>query len=230
MESLSQGFITAFKLLFSLDKEVYSIVFLSLRISAIAILAASIIGVPLGFIVGTRDFRGRELIGTVLNTFMALPTVVVGLFVFFMLSRQGPLGSMNLLFTVKAVIIGQFILATPIVAALTMSAVKEVEARVGPTARTLGAGRLRSAWTVLEEARFALIAAVVAGFGRAIAEVGSAIMLGGNIRGYTRTVTTAIALETSKGEFGRAMALGIILLIVAFTVNIFFRRLQAGTT
>lgn len=230
MESLSQGFITAFKLLFSLDKEVYSIVFLSLRISAIAILAASIIGVPLGFIVGTRDFRGREFVGTVLNTFMALPTVVVGLFVFFMLSRQGPLGSMNLLFTVKAVIIGQFILATPIVAALTMSAVKEVEARVGPTARTLGAGRLRSAWTVLEEARFALIAAVVAGFGRAIAEVGSAIMLGGNIRGYTRTVTTAIALETSKGEFGRAMALGIILLVVAFTVNIFFRRLQAGTT
>jgi tungstate transport system permease protein len=228
MDFLVQGLITAFKLLFSLNRDVYSIVFLSLKISSMAILAAALVGVPLGFLVGTRRFRGRNLVGTMLNTFMALPTVVVGLLVFSLLSQQGPLGSLNLLFTVKAVIIGQFILAAPIVAALTMSAVQEVDVRVRPTAETLGAGRLLAAWTVLEEARFALIAAVVAGFGRAIAEVGSAIILGGNIKGFTRTLTTAVALEISKGEYGMAMALGIILLAVAFTVNVFFRKLQAG--
>ncbi len=229
MDSLGQGMATAAKLLFSLDREVYSIVFLSLRISSAAILAAALVGVPLGYLVGTGKFRGRNLLGTLLNTFMALPTVIVGLFVFTMLSQQGPLGSLNLLFTVKAVIIGQFILATPIVAALTMSAVQEVDIRVRPVAQTLGAGTVRTAWTVLEEARFALIAAVIAGFGRAIAEVGSALVLGGNIKGYTRTVTTAIAMETSKGEYGMAIALGIILLIVSFAVNIFFRKLQART-
>lgn len=229
MDSLGQGMATAAKLLFSLDREVYSIVFLSLRISSAAILAAALVGVPLGYLVGTGKFRGRNLLGTLLNTFMALPTVIVGLFVFTILSQQGPLGSLNLLFTVKAVIIGQFILATPIVAALTMSAVQEVDIRVRPVAQTLGAGTVRTAWTVLEEARFALIAAVIAGFGRAIAEVGSALVLGGNIRGYTRTVTTAIAMETSKGEYGMAIALGIILLIVSFAVNIFFRKLQART-
>ncbi len=229
MDSLGQGMATAAKLLFSLDREVYSIVFLSLRISSAAILAAALVGVPLGYLVGTGKFRGRNLLGTLLNTFMALPTVIVGLFVFTILSQQGPLGSLNLLFTVKAVIIGQFILATPIVAALTMSAVQEVDIRVRPVAQTLGAGTVRTAWTVLEEARFALIAAVIAGFGRAIAEVGSALVLGGNIKGYTRTVTTAIAMETSKGEYGMAIALGIILLIVSFAVNIFFRKLQART-
>jgi tungstate transport system permease protein len=229
MDFLGQGMATAAKLLFSLDREVYSIVFLSLRISSAAILAAALVGVPLGYLVGAGKFRGRNLLGTLLNTFMALPTVIVGLFVFTMLSQQGPLGSLNLLFTVKAVIIGQFILATPIVAALTMSAVQEVDIRVRPVAKTLGAGSVRIAWTVLEEARFALIAAVIAGFGRAIAEVGSALVLGGNIKGYTRTVTTAIAMETSKGEYGMAIALGIILLIVSFAVNIFFRKLQART-
>lgn len=229
MDSLGQGMATAAKLLFSLDREVYSIVFLSLRISSAAILAAALVGVPLGYLVGTGKFRGSNMLGTLLNTFMALPTVIVGLFVFTILSQQGPLGSLNLLFTVKAVIIGQFILATPIVAALTMSAVQEVDIRVRPVAQTLGAGTVRTAWTVLEEARFALIAAVIAGFGRAIAEVGSALVLGGNIKGYTRTVTTAIAMETSKGEYGMAIALGIILLIVSFVVNIFFRKLQART-
>ena len=230
MDFLSQGILTAFRLLFTLDREVFSIVFISLKISSTAILAASIVGIPLGFLAGALNFKGRNLLGTVLNTFMAMPTVVAGLFVFFLVSRQGPLGSLNLLFTVKAVILGQFILAVPIVAALTMSAVREVDARVSPTALTLGASGMLRAWTILREARFALMAAVAAGFGRAIAEVGSAIILGGNIKGYTRTVTTAIALEAGKGEFGRAMALGIILLMVAFTVNIFFRRLQGGTT
>lgn len=227
MDFLWQGIVTAVKLLISLDREVYSTLFLSLRISSTALLAAALVGVPLGYVVGTRQFKGHDLVGTTLNTFVSLPTVIVGLFLFTFLSRQGPLGSLNLLFTVKAVIIGQFILTAPIVAALTMSAVHEVDARIKPTAQTLGASPLFAAWTVLQEARYGLMAAIIAGFGRAIAEVGSAIMLGGNIRGYTRTVTTAIALETSKGEYGMAIALGIILLMVAFTVNVFFRRLQA---
>ncbi len=227
MDSLTQGLATAFKLLFTLDREVYSIVLLSLRISSAAIIFAAIVGIPLGYLVGTKKFRGRNLLSTILNTLMSLPTVVVGLFVFALFSQQGPLGTLNLLFTVKAVIVGQFILAAPIVSALTMSAVQEVDNRVRPTAQTLGAGSFLTALTVLEEARYALIAAIIAGFGRAIAEVGSALILGGNIKGYTRTVTTAIALETSKGEYGLAIALGIILLMVAFAVNIFFRKLQA---
>jgi len=157
---------------------------------------------------------------------LSLPTVVVGLFVFSFISRQGPLGFLGLLFTPTAMVIGQFILAIPIITALTISAVQGVDRRVRPTALTLGANRLQTSITVLTEVRFALMAAIIAGFGRIIGEVGSAIMLGGNIRNYTRTITTAIALETSKGEFGFAIALGIILMIVAFSVNILFRYFQ----
>ncbi len=158
---------------------------------------------------------------------MALPTVVVGLLVYSLTSRQGPLGPLELLFTPKAMIIGQFILAAPIIVALTISATQAIDPRVKITAMTLGAGPLRTAVTVLSEARFALMAAVVAGFGRVIAEVGCALMVGGNIRGYTRTMTTAIALETAKGEFAFGLALGFILLAVAFFVNILFHWLQS---
>jgi tungstate transport system permease protein len=152
--------------------------------------------------------------------------VLIGLFVFSLISRQGPLGFLGLLFTPSAMIIGQFILAIPIIIALTISAVQGVDARVRPTALTLGANHFQTILTVLTEARFALMAAIIAGFGRVIGEVGSALMLGGNIRNYTRTITTAIALETSKGEFGFAIALGIILMVVAFSVNILFRYFQ----
>jgi tungstate transport system permease protein len=158
---------------------------------------------------------------------MALPTVVVGLLVYSLISRQGPLGPLELLFTPKAMVIGQFILATPIIVALTISATQAIDPRVKITAMTLGAGPLRTAVTVLSEAKFALMAAVVAGFGRVIGEVGCALMVGGNIRGYTRTMTTAISLETAKGEFAFGLALGFILLTVAFVVNILLHRLQS---
>ena len=226
MQYLLEGIAKAFLLISSLDPEVFSAVWVSLRTSFIAIVLASLISVPIGFLVATQNFRGKRPIVTLLNTLMALPTVVVGLIVYSFLSRQGPLGPLGLLYTPTAMVLGQFILATPIVAALTLTAVQGIDPRVRETAITLGASRLQLALTMTTEARFAITAAIIAGFGRIIAEVGSAMMLGGNIRGYTRTMTTTIALETSKGEFGLGIALGIILLAVAFTINILFQTLQ----
>jgi tungstate transport system permease protein len=163
---------------------------------------------------------------TVMNTLMALPTVVVGLLAYGFFSRRAPLGFLDLLFTPSAVIIGEFILSLPIIANLTVSAVQAVDSRAILTARSLGAGRVLMIWTILMEARFSLLVAIIAGYGRAISEVGSAMMLGGNIRFHTRTMTTAIALETSKGEFGFALALGFFLLLVVFSINILFHVLQ----
>jgi len=182
--------------------------------------------VPLGFIIATRQFPGKRTVATILNTLMALPTVVVGLTVYAFISRRGPLGMFGLLYTQTAMVIGQIILATPIIAALTMSAIQGVDVKVRKTALTLGATATQAAWTVLSEAKFGLMAAIIAGFGRIIAEVGSAMMIGGNIKGSTRTITTAIALETSKGEFGLGIALGIILLIIAFGINILLHHFQ----
>ncbi len=227
MHFLWEGLKTAFYLIATLDAEVFHIVGVSLRVSLTAVGFATAIGVPLGFALAVGDFRGKEAVAIVVNTLMSLPTVVVGLTVFVLISRQGPLGDLGLLFTRWAMVIGQAILATPIVAGLSMAAVQAVDRRVRETALTLGASRREAALTVLLEARFALMAALVAGFGRVVGEVGSAMMLGGNIRYYTRTITTAIALETAKGEFGQGIALGIILMAVALTVNLSFRRLQA---
>lgn len=226
MQYIFEGIAQAFQLLFSLDAHVFSAVWVSLRTSLIAVVFASLVGVPIGFLVATHTFRGKRPVTTLLNTLMALPTVVVGLTVYSFLSRQGPLGPLGLLYSPTAMIIGQFILATPIVAALTLSAVRSTDPRVQETALTLGASRLQTAVTITSEAKFAITAAIIAGFGRVIAEVGSAMMLGGNIKGYTRTMTTTIALETSKGEFGLGIALGIILLIVAFSINLLFQMLQ----
>ena len=227
MEYILYGILKAAELIATLDTEVFSIALFSLQISATATVCASLAGIPLGFLIETQDFWGRRGTITLFNTLMALPTVVVGLLVYSFTSRQGPLGPLQLLFTPKAMVLGQFILATPIIVALTISATHAVDPRVKLTAMTLGAGRAYTALTILAEARFALMAAVIAGFGRVIAEVGCAIMVGGNIRGYTRTMTTAIALETAKGEFGFSLALGFILLAVAFLVNIFFHYLQS---
>ncbi len=227
MEYILGGMWKALGLIFSLDREIFSIALLSLRVSTIAIFLSSLVGVPLGFIIGSGQFWGKKGLTAIFNTLMALPTVVVGLLVYSLISRQGPLGPLELLFTPKAMVIGQFILATPIIVALTISATQAIDPRVKITAMTLGAGPLRTAVTVLSEAKFALLAAVVAGFGRVIGEVGCALMVGGNIRGYTRTITTAISLETAKGEFAFGLALGFILLTVAFVVNILLHWLQS---
>jgi tungstate transport system permease protein len=226
MEYLVEAFGDSIELIFSLDREIYGIVGRSLVFSLTATFLAALFGVPIGFLVGTIRFRGRSGLLTVMNTLMALPTVVVGLLAYGFFSRRAPLGFLDLLFSPTAVIIGEFILSLPIIANLTVSAVQAVDSRAILTARTLGAGWAMTAWTILMEARFSLLAAIIAGFGRAVSEVGSAMMLGGNIRFYTRTMTTAIALETSKGEFGFALALGFFLLLVVFSINILFHFLQ----
>lgn len=226
MDYILVGIWKACELIFSLDREVFDITLLSLRVSAIATIFASLVGIPIGFIIGTEDFFGKRTLITLFNTLMAFPTVVVGLLLYSLISRQGPLGLLGLLFTPWAMVIGQFVLATPIVVALTISATQGIDPRVRLTALSMGANTFQTARTVLSEARFALISAVIAGFGRIITEVGCALMVGGNIRGYTRIMTTAIALETSKGEFAFSLALGFILLMVAFLVNIFFHWLQ----
>lgn len=222
MESL----VTAFQLIVGLDQDVLATVRTSLVTSSIAILLASVIGVPLGGLIGFRSFAGKRLVVTLLNTLMALPTVVIGLVVFGLLSRQGPLGSLGFLFTPAAMILGQMILAIPIVTNHSMVAVSGADVRIMPTLQTLGLGPLQTFGQLLLEVRFGIMAAVITGFGRVIGEVGVAMMLGGNIRGYTRTMTTAIALETSKGEFAFGLALGIILMAVALLVNLMLHQLQ----
>jgi len=226
VDYLLNSLLTAFGMIFHLNREVLNAVGTSLYTSGTSIVLAAISGVPIGVAVGLLRFPGRGLVMTLLNTLLALPTVVVGLVLFGVFSRQGPLGPLGLLFTPWAMIVGQFVLATPIVANYTVSAVAGADPRILPTAQTLGAGRFLGTWQLLQEVRFGVMAAIVAGFGRVIAEVGVAMMLGGNIRGYTRTMTTAIALETSKGEFAFGLALGLVLLSVALVINLFLHQLQ----
>ncbi len=226
MDFLTESLQHALRMILSRDGEVFVTVWTSLYTSAAAILAAAVVGVPAGTALGLGRFRGRRTALILLNTLMALPTVVVGLVLFGLLSRQGPLGSLGLLFTPLAMIAGQTVLAIPIVANYTVAAVAGADPRIFSTALTLGAGPLRAAAQLLREVRFGIVAAVVAGFGRVIAEVGVAMMLGGNIRGSTRTMTTAIALETSKGEFAFGLALGLVLMAVALVVNLFLHSLQ----
>ncbi|MDF1537055.1 MAG: ABC transporter permease [bacterium] len=217
----------ALVLIFTFDPEVVTVTFLSLRVAISATFIAAVLGVPLAYFVATREFPGKGAVLTLFNTLMALPTVVVGLFCYSFLSRKGPLGFLDLLFTPSGIILGDIILAFPLIVGLTIAAVNAVDPRARLTAVSLGATPRQASLTILAEARFGLMAALFNGFGRVVAEVGSAMMLGGNIKGFTRTITTSIALETSKGEFAFAMALGIILLTVALSVNMFFRRLQS---
>ncbi|MCK4622713.1 MAG: ABC transporter permease [Desulfuromonadales bacterium] len=226
MGYLGDSLLTAVELILGFDREVRMTVWTSLYTSSCAIVLAALLGVPSGLWLGISRFRGRRLLITLLNTLMALPTVVVGLLLFGLLSRQGPLGYFGLLFTPLAMIAGQTLLATPIVANLVLAAVTGADERIINTALTLGASRLQAVIQLLQEVRFGVMAAVIVGFGRVIAEVGVAMMLGGNIRGSTRTMTTAIALETSKGEFAFGLALGLVLLGVALLVNLGLNLLQ----
>jgi tungstate transport system permease protein len=223
---LGDSLITALELILSFDREIQMTVWTSLYTSGCAIVIAALLGVPIGLWLGLNRFRGRRVVITLLNTLMAMPTVVIGLLLFGLLSRQGPFGPLGLLFTPLAMIAGQIVLATPIVANLVLAAVTGADQRIINTALTLGASRLQAAIQLLQEIRFGVMAAVIAGFGRVIGEVGVAMMLGGNIRNSTRTMTTAIALETSKGEFAFGLALGLVLLSVALIVNLFFNSLQ----
>ena len=226
MDYIAKAIVAAFGLIVSLDAEVYYVVWTSLRVAVAACALAAAVGIPLGLTVALRRFRGREAVLLVLNTLMALPTVVVGLLLYAVLGRRGPLGAVGLLYTPMGIVLGEFVLALPIVTNLTVSAVKGLDPRLLLTCKALGASGRQQAMTILREGRFAVMAAVVAGFGRVIGEVGVAMMIGGNIAGFTRTMTTAIALETSKGEFEMGLALGMLLLLVALAANAVLRRLQ----
>ncbi len=211
--------VQALKLLVAFDPEVIEVLLLSLKIAGVSTLLASIIGAPLGFILATREFVGRKTVVSILNTLLGIPTVVAGLIAYGFLSRRGLFGALGLLFTWKAIVVGQFIVVMPVITALVLNAVRELDGAYRLTALSLGASRWQAAGLVLLEARFAIIGAIIAGFGRVLGEVGASMMLGGNIAGATRTLTTAISLETSKGEFAFALALGIVLLVVFFVIN-----------
>ncbi len=208
------------------DHQVYEIIGLSLMVSGTAVLLATMVGIPLGAVLALRRFPGRRLALNLLNSLMGLPPVVLGLGLYLLLSRQGPLGFLGLLFSPTAMIVAQALLATPIIAALSASALGAVSPRLRETALLLGATPGQAAWLVVREARNNLLAAVMAGFGRVVAEVGAVLIVGGNISGQTRVMTTAIVMETSKGNFALAMALGIVLLTLAFLVNLLLLWLQ----
>jgi tungstate transport system permease protein len=222
VDYIADGFAEALQIILSGDAEFRSIVGVSVLVALTSTCLATVSGVSFGVVLAHGRFAGRDGVITVLNTLMSLPTVVVGLVVYSFLSRRGPLGSLGLLFTRTAMVIGQWILAFPIIAGLTVSAVRGLDERIRLTAVSLGATSAQGFRTFLLEARFGVLAAVVAGFGRVFAEVGVSMMLGGNIQWYTRSIPTAIAMETSKGDFALGIALGVVLLGVALFVNIVF--------
>ena len=226
MDFLGDGLRRAAHLLLSGDAEIAGITLLTLKIAVLATTIACALGIPVGFVLATKAFWGRRAALTVVNTALAFPTVVVGLLLFGMLSRRGPLGGLGLLYTWQAIVLADVLLAFPIAAALSAAAVQGVDPRYRRTAETLGAGRWRTAWTVAREARFGLAAVVTAAFGQCVAEVGAALTVGGNIRGQTRTLTTAVALYTAQGDFGLALSLGLILLLLALMVNVALQALQ----
>jgi tungstate transport system permease protein len=201
-------------------RELAFAVWVSLKTSGLAALIASALAVPAALFLAGRDFRGKKLILLVNQTWMAAPTVVIGLLFYSLLSRSGPLGRFGLLYTQAAMTAGQVFLILPLIVGFSYTALRQVDRRVRPTALTLGANGRQAGWTVLREARFPLLVAVLAGFARAVSEVGIAMMLGGNIRNVTRNITTSIALETAKGEFRNGVVLGGILLVITLGINI----------
>jgi tungstate transport system permease protein len=228
MHEISTAFGLAVGLIVSGDPELAQIVLLSLQISLSAVAVAAVIGMPVGAAIALFRFPGRGALVVLLNACMGLPPVVVGLFVYLMLSRAGPLGELGLLFTPTAMVIAQAILVTPIIAALTRQTVEDLYAEYREQLRSLGVGPLRAVPTLLWDGRFSLLTAVLAGFGRAAAEVGAVIIVGGNINHVTRVMTTTIALETSKGYLGLALGLGIVLLLIVVAVNASLVLVQAA--
>ena len=220
MEFILQGFSKAIQLLFGGNIETYSAVFITIKVSSSSMFASLVIGIPLGFLLGYYDFKGKRQVRIVVDTLLALPTVFIGLLVYAFLSQRGPLGNLGLLFTLPGIAIGQTILALPIVIALTAAAVESMDEQLNVTLISLGANRRQLLLSSLWEVRYGIIAAGVTAYGRVLTEVGISMMVGGNIKWYTRTITTAIALETNKGQFAMGIALGLVLLAIAFIVSI----------
>jgi tungstate transport system permease protein len=212
-------FLKALELLISFDKEVYHIAFTSIRIGVSAIIISTFISVPIAIAIGLNKFRLKKPLVALFNTLTALPTTVVGLLVYFMVSRSGPFGYLDILFTPYAIVTGLVILSMPIIISITVSGISKLDGRLHETLKTLGASKFDIMKTIIVEAKSVILSAILTGFGRVIGEVGIAMTVGGNIRWKTRTLTTAIVLETSKGEFAFGFSLGIILMLIAFTVN-----------
>jgi tungstate transport system permease protein len=226
MDLILEGLKKAFWLLITFDPEVMSITFLSLQVSGSATLISLFIGISIGTTVALSRFPGRRIVVSLINTGMALPPVVVGLFVTIFLWRNGPLGVLGVLYTPTAMIIAQTVIATPIVMGITLAAIQQLPQKLRLQILALGATRIQMVWILIKEARLPLLAAVMAGFGGVISEVGASIMVGGNIKGYSRVLTTATVMETSRGNFEIAIALGIILLLLAYFINLILTQIQ----
>lgn len=220
MDFLLNGFTEAFNLLLNGNLETYSAIKATLYTSSISILFAIIVGFPLGFILGFYDFKGRKILRLLSDTALAMPTVAIGLILYAFITRNGPFGSLNLLFTLKAVMLGQFVLALPIIISLTASVVENMEKKHYLTILNLRLAPAKLVFCVLYELRYALMVVIATAYGRIVAEVGVAMMIGGNIKYFTRTITTAVSLETNKGEFAMGIALAMVLIFIAFLVNL----------
>lgn len=219
MDLVVQGLVKAFRLLLSGDPEVLEITLLTLRVSGLATLISLFLGVPLGLYLAVARFRGRELVVGAVNTGMGLPPTVVGLWVSILLWRNGPLGMLGLMYTPTAIVIAQAVIALPVVTGLTMAAVQQLSPKLRLQVLALGASPLQFWWIILREVRFGILAAVMAGLGSVISEVGASMAVGGNVRGYTRVLTTAIVLEVSKGNFDMALALGFVLMVLTYSIT-----------
>jgi len=220
MNFLLEGFFQAFNLLLSGNAETYSAIWATVKVSSYSIGNSLLIGIPLGFCLGYFDFRGKKPIRIIVDTLMALPTVFIGLIVYAFLTHRGPLGNFSLLFTLPGIAIGQTILALPIVIGLSATAVESMDKKLRIAILSMGANRRQLFLTSLWESRHGILAGAIAAYGRVMTEVGISMMVGGNIKWHTRTITTAIALETNKGQFGMCVALGLVLLAIAFCVNL----------
>lgn len=226
MKDLLEGLIQAFGLIISLNQALYEIIWFSLYVSGVALAFSISVGIPVGSVLGLKRFFGRRFVMALLYTGMGFPPVVIGLFVYLMFSRSGPIGDLGWLFTPKAIIVAQTIISFPLVAGFTMAAVMGIDPNLRQQLMSLGATDWQATLATLAEARIGVVVAVIAGFGSIISEVGAVMLVGGNIEGKTRTLTTAIVLETRKGDFDLAIALGVILLLITFLINLAMIRLQ----
>ena len=226
MGFIQEGFSQAVTLLLNRDPATYSAIYATIRASGMAMVASLVLGIPFGYFLGYFDFRFKKFLRIIVNTLLSLPTVFIGLVIYALLTRNGPLGEAGLLFTITGIAIGQTILSLPIVIALTATAVETADSNLRITLMSLGANRFQIAKSTLWEVRLGILAAAVTATGRVLTEVGISLMVGGNIKWHTRTITTAIALETSKGEFAMGIALGLVLLLIALTINIFLAGLR----
>ncbi len=226
MQEILSGFIEAIRLILSGDPALFQVISLSLQVTGVGLLFSAVVGIPVGAWLGLRQFRGRWLVMALIYTGMGFPPVVVGLFVYLILSRSGPLGALAWLFTSKAMVVAQTIISFPLVAGFTMAAVMGVDPDLRRQLQSLGANEWQTTLAILSEARVGVVVSVIAGFGSIISEVGAVMLVGGNIEGKTRVLTTAIVLETRKGNFDLAIALGVILLALSFIANLLMLRLQ----